>query len=351
MLAALLVLAVGAVAAGGGAGAARQAPLGELVGTRLVVALRGTTPSTSLLERVRRGEVGGVILFGGNVDSPPQLRELTSRLQAAAAAGGQPPLLVTTDQEGGAIRRLAWAPPAASAAELGSLSIAAVRRRGAATARALRAAGVNVDLAPVADVPAVAGSFVAAQERAFSSDPERAARLVVAFAAGLADGGVEAAVKHFPGLGRADRTTDRARVRIAASAAELERGLVPFRRAIAAGVPLVMLSNASYTAWGPAPAAWSPRIAGGLLRDELGFAGVTITDALEAAAATHGISVAAAAGRSARAGGDLLLLTGSEVSSRAVHASLLAAARAGTLSRASLEESAARILALRRRLG
>jgi beta-N-acetylhexosaminidase len=343
--AAALVLSLPAAAAQGRPSAA------ELVGTRLVVAMRGTAPSADLLARVRRGEVAGVILFRGNVVGPGQVRALTDRLRAAARAGGLPPPLVAVDQEGGLVRRLSWAPPAPSAAELGALGATAARRVGVRTGRALRAVGVDADLAPVADVPAVRGSFLAAQQRAFSTDPERAAVLVAAFASGLNDAGVLATAKHFPGLGRATRSTDLYRVAIAAPAARLAPGLVPFRRLVDDGVPLVMLSNAAYAAYGGGPAVWSRRIGRDLLRGRLGFAGVTLTDALEATATTWNTTVPEAAFRAAAAGVDLLLVTGSETSSGEVYARLLAAADAGELSRASLEESAARVLALRRSLG
>ena len=315
--------------------------LAQLVGARLVVGIDGTTANASLLERIRRGRVGGVILMGANVRNAPQVRALTASLRAAATAGGNP-LLVTTDQEGGAVRRFRWAPPAASAEELGHLGEAAIRQRGHATATALERLGVDVDLAPVADVPGVPGSFIAAQHRGFSIMPTRTAKDVTAFSAGLLDGGVAPTLKHFPGLGFATTSTDDAAVSIGAGAAALAPGLLPYRRAIAAGVaPLVMISNAAYTAYGGRPAAWSPRVLT-LLRG-LGFTGVTITDALEPLATTHRVTLAEAAIRAARAGVDLLLLVGSERSTAAVYDALLAEARAGRLPRAELERSADRI--------
>ena len=316
-------------------------PFEQLVGARLVVAINGTAPSPGLRERIRRGQVGGVILMGWNIRSAPQVRALTARLRAAAREGGHR-ILIVTDQEGGAIRRFRWAPPAASAEELGRLGEAALRRRGRDTARALERLGVDVDLAPVADVPAVRDSFVADQQRAFSRIPNRVGKAVTAFSAGLLDGGVVPTIKHFPGLGLAAESTDRAAVTIDAPASALEPGLIPYRRAIAAGVvPLVMVSNAAYTAYGARPAAWSPRVLE--LLAELGYAGVTITDALEALAATRGVPPAEAAFRAARAGVDLLLFVGSEASTQRVYDRLLAEARAGRLSRESLERSAARI--------
>jgi beta-N-acetylhexosaminidase len=131
-------------------------------------------------------------------------------------------------------------------------------------------------------------------------------------------------------------------VTIRASAGELDAGLDPYRRAIASGVaPLVMISNASYAAYGDRPAAWSPRVLGVLAG--LGFGGVTITDALEALAVTHGVPLDETALRAARAGVDLLLLVGSERSTERVFDRLLAEARAGRLPRADLKRSAARI--------
>ena len=351
-MAAVTLLTAAAMSAGPDgerASAATEPTLRELVGQRLVVALRGTTPSRTLLGRIRRGEIGGVILFGGNVASAPQLQALTTSLQAAAKAGGRPPLLVAVDQEGGEIRRLPWAGPVAPAAELGRGSPAEARRAARAAGTILRAAGVNVDLAPVLDVP-VPGSFMAAEQRTFSSHPARVGLVATAFATGLADAGVAATAKHFPGIGRAVRSTDRSAVTLTPTVAALDRDLGPFRRAIAAGVPVVMLSNASYTAFGPAPAAWSAPIQS-LLRYELGFRGVTITDALEPAAATRGRTLPVAALLAVRAGVDLVLLTGSEGSSAEVFRTLLEQAADGRISRASLRRSHDRILALKQRVG
>ena len=135
-----------------------------------------------------------------------------------------------------------------------------------------------------------------------------------------------------------------------ASLSALNRDLAPFRRTIAVDVPIVMLSNASYSAFGTAPAAWSTRIQT-LLRRELGFRGVTITDALEAAAATRGRAVSSAAVLAVRAGVDLVLVTGPEKSSDAVYRKLLERASDGTISAASLRRSYDRVLALKQQLG
>jgi beta-N-acetylhexosaminidase len=350
LVAASIVLVVSAT---GAARAATTAPgepsLRELVGQRFVVAMRGTAPSRALLDRIRRGEVGGVILFGANIESPTQLRSLTTTLQQAAREAGQPRLLVATDQEGGRVRRIRWAGPDQPAVALGRLMPARIRVEGRQVGLALRAAGVNVDLAPVADVP-VSGSFLAAEQRVFATSDAAVGAAVTAFARGLADARVAAVAKHFPGIGRATRNTDRSAVEIGASRQALERDLAPFRAAVGAGTPIVMVSNATYPAVDSKPAGWSPRVLG-LLRNELEFRGVTITDALDGAAATRGRTLSSVAVLAAQAGVDLLLLTGTEASSAAAFEHVVAVAERGGISRPALLRSYGRIMELKRVYG
>jgi beta-N-acetylhexosaminidase len=122
-------------------------PLEQVVGQKVVTAFSGTEPSRRLLRRLRQGHLGGVILFSENVASPEQLRALTKRIRRAAAQGGNPPPLIAVDQEGGLVKRLPWAPPTTAAAAMSD-----PHAEGAATGRALKRAGITVDLAPVADV-------------------------------------------------------------------------------------------------------------------------------------------------------------------------------------------------------
>ena len=321
----------------------------ELIGQRLVVAMRGKRPSPALLGRIRRGEIGGVILFGFNIASQSQLRALTAELQNAARAAGRPPLLIATDQEGGRVRRVPWAGPLASATELGESSGTRIRAQARLAGRALRAGGINVDLAPVADVPGP-GSFMAADDRTFGPSGTAVAGAVGAFTQGLADARVAAAAKHFPGIGRATRNTDSSLVEIPASRDALDGDLAPFRTAIGAGVPLVMISNASYPALDSKPAPWSSRIQS-LLRNELGFQGVTITDALDGAAATRRRSLQSVAVLSAQAGVDVLLFTGSEASSAAAFEHIETAALKGRIPAPALRRSYDRILALKQAYG
>jgi beta-N-acetylhexosaminidase len=323
--------------------------LAQLVGQKLVIRIEGTTPSAGLLARIRRGEIGGVILFGDNITTAAALVELTSALQAAASAGGQPPLLIATDQEGGAINRISWAPPTLSAPQMGSIGSESVAQsQGAAAGSALRGLGINVDLAPVADVPGSTSSFMYLQGRTFSFSAAATTSLANAFARGLESEGVEPTMKHFPGIGFALQNTDSHAVTIDESSAQLAPGLKPYREAISERIPLVMLSNATYSAYDPSAAAgWSTAIGQGLLRTNLGFRGVTITDSLTGAAIVRGLTQAELAVRAAAAGTDLILVSGDEASTAVAYDTLLAAATDGTISSASLRASYGRILALK----
>ena len=256
-------------------------------------------------------------------------------------------------QEGGGIRRIPWSQPVASASRMGrTMDAAAVRSVAASAGRSLKASGINVDLAPVADVPDGGQSFMRDSLRTFSSDPAAVSALVVAFAEGLESQDVLPTIKHFPGIGRVAKNTDRFVESVRASRDELEADLAPFRAAIADGVPLVMLSNATYRDLDPDNAAgWSKAIATDLLRGELGFTGVSVTDSLSGTAKARKVQPASLAAKAANAGTDMLMLTGTEASTAAVYEKLLAQARNGELDRALLEASYGRIQALKATLG
>jgi len=313
----------------------------------------GRAPDPAFLRRIRLGQVGGVILYDGrNYVSAEGLRAVARTLQAAAAGAGGPPLLIAVDQEGGDVKQVPWAPPSLSPPRMGADGSAAeALAQGTATGKALRRLGVNTDFAPVADVPASPRSFMLQTGRTWSSSAAATSELASAFAAGLERGGVVAVMKHFPGLGYADQNTDFHIEAIAASRAQLAPGLVPYRRAIARHIPMIMLSNAVYDAYDGANAAgWSAAVGTRLLRRELGFTGVTITDSLDGAAHARGLSDVPLAVRAARAGTDMILVTGSEATSQGVYAALVGAARSGELGRGQLEASYRRIRALKRTL-
>jgi len=327
--------------AGGTVGAVDELTLEQQVGQVLVLSFSGTTAPEYVREAVRERRVAGVILFGGNIAGSSQLRELTGALRRE---GGRP--IVAVDQEGGPVRRLAWAGPLAAQPE--QLRRGTVRIDAAAAARQLRAAGVTVTLAPVADVASVPGAALAG--RAFSSDPRAASDAMRAAVRGWRSGGVAATAKHFPGIGAAPANTDDAIVTIRRSRAALDAvDLPPFAAAIEAGIPLVMVGHARYPALDRSRIASQSRpIIDGVLRAELGFRGVVVTDSMEARASRATGSITKVSERAIRAGADLLLLTG-RGSYRPVYDHLLAVARSSPTFRARVQESAARVLELKRR--
>ncbi len=312
--------------------------LRQRVGQVTISSFSGTAAPEYMRRRLRARETAGVILFGGNGGDRAQWRRLTGSLQRAA--GGR--ALVMVDQEGGDIRTVAHVGPQSGQPFQGSPR--SVRRAALGAGRGLHAVGVNVNLAPVADVPRP-GSVMAT--RSFAGDERGIAARTRASVRGLRDAEVAATVKHFPGLGGATVNTDDgpATVRV-----PLDRDLVPFRAAVDEGVPLVMLSHASYPALDARRIASQSRpIVTGLLRERLGFGGVIVTDSLEADAVLARSGVADAAERSIRAGADLILMTGS-ASWNDVFPHLLAEARRDPAFRKRIRASAARVLALKREL-
>lgn len=330
--------------------AAERLSASELAGQRIALGFAGTRPPAQVARLVRAGSVAGVILFSDNLPSRAAGRRSIRRLQAIPRPSGlRDPLLIMTDQEGGLVKRIGGA-PAFSARAMGARGAKYSRTQGRRTAANLRELGVNVDLAPVLDV-ARPGGTIAETERGFGSTAAAVAATAVPFAEGLREGGVAATAKHFPGLGAARLSTDDAVQRIGLPERTLrEVDEAPYRRFVAGGGELVMLSTAIYPALSPQPAALSRAIAHGELRDRIGFEGVSITDALDTVAVRAFGGTAKVARAAARAGADLLLYTSPTEAARA-HRTLLRALRSGTLSRPSFEEAASRVLRLRHALG
>jgi beta-N-acetylhexosaminidase len=312
-----------------------------------MVALDGTHADAPLLSRVRAGRVGAVILFAQNIVTPAQVRALTASLQHAAREGDNPPLLIAVDQEGGIVKRFASGPPTLSPPQIGASGSANVAfRQGRATGQYLKAIGVNMDLAPVLDVPTFQQTFIFRQGRAFSSSPAAVTRYGTLFALGLQSAGVAATGKHFPGLGSATIDTDERLAELHPTASELAGALAPYKALIPRGLDAVMLSIAGFSAYDRSgtPSALSRPIIDGLLRGKLGFHGVTITDSL---GAPTGHDAVAAGVLAAQAGADILLYTDS---APGVLRALEAALASGQIGRAEIETSYRRIVELKRRV-
>ncbi|MBN6053278.1 glycoside hydrolase family 3 protein [Nonomuraea sp. RK-328] len=320
--------------------------LRRLAAGTLLAAFEGATAPGWVLRELENG-LGGVTLFGFNVTEPAALAELTASLRGA----GDP--VVSLDEEGGDVTRLAYhvGSPYPGNAALGAVDDPDLTRRVyRAIGAELVACGVNLDMAPDADVNTAADNPVIGT-RAFGNDPELVARHTVAAVEGLQAVGVAACVKHFPGHGA---TTVDSHLDVPVVDVPLDvlraRELAPFRSAVAAGTKSIMTAHVAVPVLtGDRPATLSPAALTGLLRDELGYRGVVISDALDMQAITEGVGLAEGAVQSLAAGADLLCLgpkPGPEDVAGIIEA-IVAAAREGRLPVERLEEAASRTAALR----
>ncbi|MEU3611468.1 glycoside hydrolase family 3 protein [Streptomyces sp. NPDC006872] len=309
----------------------------------------GTTAPDWLLRRLGEG-LASVGLFGRNITSPEQLAALTAQLRAERGD-----VLVAIDEEGGDVTRLEVRTGSSFPGNhaLGAVDDVSLTLEVAAElGRRLAECGVNLNWAPSADVNSNAANPVIGV-RSFGADPDLVARHTAAYVTGLQSAGVAACTKHFPGHGDTAVDSHHALPRIDADPAVLaERELTPFRAAIAAGSRAVMTAHILVPALDPArPATLSPRILTTLLREELGYDGLIVTDGMEmqAVAATYGIergSVLAIA-----AGADAICVGGGladDETVRRLRDALVTAVRTGELPEQRLAEAAERVRALAR---
>lgn len=326
--------------------------LENAVGQLLMLSFVGTEPSAEVLEALRRDRAAGVTLFRHlNVRSPGQVRALTAALQAAAADCGLPPLLIAADQEGGTLLALPGATPFPGNLALGAAgSPDLARRTGYAIGRELAAMGININYAPVCDVNSNPHN-VSVGPRSFGEDPVRVAELGAAMIEGMQTAGVAATAKHFPGLGDAGADSHHELPQLLHTVTHLQTiELPPFAAAIRAGVRLVMTAHIALpvvTEGLLLPATLSPAILRGLLRNEMGFAGVIITDALEMKAIQQGPGLLIDAIAAVAAGNDLLLLNVTMSNEGVIYQGLLQAARRTLLPGGQVRASAERVLALK----
>ena len=290
-----------------------------------------------VLRRLDAG-LGGITLFAYNVGDPEQLAALTGRLRGAGE------ILVSIDEEGGDVTRLEADSGSSYPGNfaLGLVDDPALTEEvAAAIAGELAGVGVNMNLAPVADTNTNPLNPVIGI-RSFGADPELVARHVEAFVAGTQRQGVAACAKHFPGHG--DTSVD-SHHELPVVEGDLETALLPFRAAIAAGVRAVMTGHLVVPVLDELPATLSRRILTGLLRDELGFEGLVVTDALEMRAISAGPGVEEGAVLALAAGADSICL-GHDLHEDAVEAvlrAIVSAVRAGRLPLERLEEAAGRV--------
>ncbi len=264
-----------------------QLTLDEQVGQRLLVGFDGTFLTDDLRYLMESLKIGGVILFARNIVSPSQVKSLCHEIQAHAASLHLPPLFIAVDQEGGVVARmrepLTLFPHGAPA--LGTMK--AARHFGTTTGHELAQIGFNMDMAPVLDVQPDGFSGIM-ERRVFPGTPQEVGQLGVEVMKSLEAHGVLSVVKHFPGIGRTTLDSHLTRPELDTPMADLRKSdLLPFKGAIAEGTSAMMLSHITYTAmddqW---PASLSRKIVKDLLRDEMGYDGVVMTDDLDMKAIT-----------------------------------------------------------------
>ncbi|MBW2171807.1 MAG: beta-N-acetylhexosaminidase [Deltaproteobacteria bacterium] len=324
----------------------------QLAGQRLMVGFEGKVLDDDLRFMIRDLRVGGLILFKRNVSDPFQVAELCEAAQAYAVDSGNPSLIIAIDQEGGPVARLG--PPftvfPGNRAIGAARSEQSAREFGTVTARELRGVGINMNFAPVLDVAPPGFDSVMA-DRVFGEDPELVAFLGKTVITGLQDNGMPATAKHFPGIGRTtlDSHADLPYLDTERQILD-ETDLVPFRVAVTSGVEAVMLSHVVYKAldaeW---PASLSAIVAKDLLRDKMGFEGITITDDLDMGAIEKHFDIETAVRRILDAEVDIALICHNRQKMERAHQALVEAVGESEESRQKTSASVQRILNLKQK--
>ncbi len=314
----------------------------DMVGQMFVVGMSGTEPDYYIEKMIRERNIGGVLLFGYNMQSEAQIRSLTETLQELSLATEPSiPLFIAVDHEGGEVSHAPWVTPQPAAADLGARADPReVRGVAEQMGLDLRRAGVNTDLAPVVDT----GYGAAIGRRSFGEDPQVVASLGAAAVNGFQDAGVVSSAKHFPNHGVAATDSHTGLPVVDHDLQTIESyDLPPFRATVQAGVPMVMVGHLVYPAIDPElPASISPK-AIGLLREDLGFDGVVVTDDLAMVGASGGGSPSQAAVAAVKAGADLLVISSPPQQQVDAYEAVVRAVESGEISRERIEASFRRI--------
>ncbi len=321
----------------------------EKIGQLFMVGFLGTSVTPELASFIKDYKPGGVILFSRNLESVEQIVELTNDLQRCSPKS---PLLISIDQEGGRVSRLPKGftifPPCEL---LGRCNSSELAYAAAATiAKELKAVGINMNMAPVLDVNSNPDNPVIG-DRAFGSTPEVVGEMGLVTAAGLQDNKVVACGKHFPGHGDTNADSHKELPVVEASRERLEAvEFPPFRRAAAAGVATMMTAHVLYKALDERiPATLSPAVITNLLREEMRYDGVVLTDDLEMHAIVDHYGPGDAAVRALLAGCDVLLICKDRDREIAAFAAVEQAVSSGTIESARLNQSVARIQRVKQR--
>jgi beta-N-acetylhexosaminidase len=321
--------------------------LKEKIGQMFMVGFAGAGPTKAVLKLIKEFHLGGVILFSRNLNSPTQTAKLCNALQAQSS---NMPLLIAIDQEGGRVSRL----PKGFSIFPGGAKLAAsqspelVYRAAEATAKELRAVGINMNMAPVLDVNTNPDNPVIG-DRAFGASPTLVSTLGLTMIAGFQDNNVIACGKHFPGHGDTGADSHKELPRVAHDLRRLrDVELRPFAHSIQNGLASIMTAHVLYPALDPdEPATLSARILTGLLRQGLAFKGVVVTDDLEMAAISDRHGAGEAAVKAIGAGADIILFCRDEAKPLAAIEAIARAVKQKRISEARIDQSLLRILQLK----
>lgn len=320
--------------------------LEEKVGQMMMVGFHGTTAPKHILEWLSTGRIGGVYLFARNIESPAQVKALVDECHQAAKY----PILVGIDQEGGIVARLregfTESPGAMALGASGDTQLA--EDISYMLGRELLAMGINWDFAPVADIthninnPSVG-------TRSIGTDKHHVSQFVRAQIRGFQKAGVAATVKHFPGLGNTATDTHEALARITGSVDYLwEQDLIPFIEALAEDVASVMVSHVMFTELDAKyPSTLSPVIINKLLREELQYNGAVCTDCMEMKAITDNFGATESAILTVLAGVDMVMFSHTQRWQEQAYKGILTAVKEGRISEERLNQSVARIQAIK----
>mgnify|MGYP000212258599 CR=1 FL=1 len=326
---------------------------GTEIGQLFIMGMPGPDLDKETEYLIREDRIGGIILFSRNIEGPLQLAALCRDLQRAALKRQELPLFLAVDQEGGRVARLKepfTGFPGNAALGMDEEPVKKAVEFATVTAREMKLVGLNMNLAPVVDVQR--GEMDKHLEgRSFGEDPKRVALLGRTVVKHLQKNGIMAVAKHFPGLGRADVDPHFLLPTINISLEELERvNFPPFAAAVRAGVCGMMTSHALYPALDPErPATLSPIVLTEVLREKMGFKGLTITDDLEMGAIAAKWSVAEGALQSFQAGADILLICKDQGHVRQSLERLQRALREGSITTKRVSESLRRIKRMKKK--
>ena len=329
---------------------ARRLPLERKVAQLFLLGFEGQDLTAPIFEQMRRQDLGGLVFENRNYLDPQQIALMAGEGPVIATDEGHVPPFVMVSQEGGDYSEFPDLPPAEAPSEFANVQEAETASSEAATA--LGALGFNAVLAPVVDVGTADGTG-ALDERAFSDDPEKVADYAEAVVRAYDRQDVMAVPKHFPGLGAAGQAPEDGPTPIGLTVPELrERDVVPFESAFEAGADAVLISHGSYTTDDfVTPGSLSKTIATNILRDELEFEGVSITDDLASPAVTAISAIPDAAVDALKAGVDLVWISGPRGDQEAAMNAVLNAVRSGEISRERIDQALLRSLTAKQAIG